>query len=436
MIPRYTLKEMGMVWSEENKFARWLDVEKAVANAQAELGIIPPNAAEDINKKAKFRISKINEIEEETNHDVIAFLTDVSSYIGESSKYLHYGLTSSDVGDTALSLQMAEAMGIIEDKAKKLLDIFKEKSKKYGRTVMIGRTHGIHAEPITLGFKFCVYAFEIARNIERLRQAGENIRYGKISGAVGTYANTSPKLEKKVCDILHLKPSPVSTQVLQRDRHAQLVSALAIFGATLEKVALEIRNLQRTDVREVEEPFTKGQKGSSAMPHKKNPIICERICGLARILRANAVAAMENIALWHERDISHSSVERVIIPDSFILLDYMLYKIIFIIDNLVVIESNMERNLMKYGGIIFSQRVLLELIKKGMDRKDAYVIIQGAALEAWNNEDSFKENLMKNKEVLSYLGRDDLEKLFDVGYHLKYIDEIIGRLDNIEVKES
>ncbi len=434
MIPRYTLKEMGGVWSEENKFARWLDVEKAVAKAQAEMGIIPPGAAEDINKKAKFKISRINEIEEETNHDVIAFLTDVSSYIGESSKYLHYGLTSSDVGDTALSLQMLEAMGIIEDKAKKLLGIFKEKSKKYGHTVMIGRTHGIHAEPVTLGFKFCVYAFEVARNIERLKQAAENIRYGKISGAVGTYANTSPELEKKVCGILNLKPSPVSTQVLQRDRHAQLVSALAIFGATLEKIALEIRNLQRTDVREVEEPFTKGQKGSSAMPHKKNPILCERICGLARVLRANALASMENIALWHERDISHSSVERIIIPDSFILLDYMLYKIIFIVDNLVVIESNMKRNLMKYGGIIFSQRVLLELIKKGMDRKDAYVIIQGAALEAWNNEGDFKENLMKKKEVLSYLGRDDLEKLFDVGYHLKYIDDIIGRLGDIEVK--
>jgi len=436
MIPRYTLKEMGRVWSEENKFASWLEVEKAVARAQAELGIIPRRAGEEINKNARFDISEINRIEKETNHDVIAFLTDVSSYIGESSRYLHYGLTSSDVGDTALSLQIMKAANLIEGRTIKLLDIIKKKSKKYSHTVMTGRTHGVHAEPITLGFKFCVYAFEIARNLERLRQAEENIRYGKISGAVGTYANTSPELERKVCGILNLKPSPVSTQILQRDRHAQLISALAIYGATLEKIALEIRNLQRTDVREVEEPFTKGQKGSSAMPHKKNPIICERVCGLARILRSNAVAAMENIALWHERDISHSSAERIIIPDSFILLDYMLYKMIFIIDNLVVVESNMKRNLMKYGGIIFSQRILLELIKKGMDRKDAYAIIQSAALEAWGSEGDFKKNLLKEKKVLSIIGKEELEKLFEVGYHLKYIDEIIGRLKNIKVKES
>ncbi|MEA2016690.1 MAG: adenylosuccinate lyase [Actinomycetota bacterium] len=436
MIPRYTLKEMGRAWSEENKFAAWLEVEKAVAGAQAELGIIPRRAGEEINKKARFDISKINEIEKETNHDVVAFLTDVSSYIGESSRYLHFGLTSSDVGDTALSLQIMEAASLIEGRTIKLLDIIKKKSQKYSHTVMTGRTHGVHAEPVTLGFKFCVYAFEIVRNLERLRKARENIRYGKISGAVGTYANTSPELERKVCDTLNLKPSPASTQILQRDRHAQLISAMAIYGATLEKIALEIRNLQRTDVREVEEPFTKGQKGSSAMPHKKNPIICERMCGLARILRSNAVAAMENIALWHERDISHSSAERIIIPDSFILLDYMLYKMIFIIDNLIVVESNMKRNLMKYGGIIFSQRILLELIKKGMDRKDAYAVIQGAALEAWESEGDFKENLLKKKEVLSILSREELEKLFEVGYHLKYIDEIIDRLKNIKVKES
>ncbi len=431
MIPRYTLKDMGRVWSEEKKFDKWLEVEKAVAIAEAELGMIPPEAAEDINKKASFEISKINEIEEETNHDVIAFLTNVASYIGDSSKYLHYGLTSSDIGDTALSLQIIEAAGLIEDKIEKLLNILKIKAKKYSHTVMTGRTHGVHAEPITLGFKFCVYAFEMSRNLERLRQAVENISYGKISGAVGTYANTSPLLEKKVCSILNLKPSPVSTQVLQRDRHAQLVSALAICGATLEKIALEIRNLQRTDVREVEEPFGKGQKGSSAMPHKKNPVICERICGLARVLRSNALAAMENIALWHERDISHSSVERIIIPDSFILLDYMLDKAIFIIDKLNVIESNMKRNLMKYGGIIFSQRVLLELVKKGMSREDAYSIIQKAALEAWNSEGDFKEKIMEDNDVLSFLSREELDKLFDFGYHLRYIDEIIQRLENI-----
>ncbi len=431
MIPRYTTKEMGAVWSEENKFRKWLEIEKAVATAQADLGIIPRKAADDITKNAKFEVSKINEIEEKTNHDVIAFLTNVSSYIGQSSRYLHYGLTSSDIVDSSLSLQMLEAMEIIEKKIKKLLDILKSRSKKYSHTVMVGRTHGIHAEPITLGLKFCIHAFEMARNLERLKYARENIGYGKISGAVGTYANTSPEVEAKVCSMLGLKPSPASTQILQRDRHAQLISALAICGATLEKIALEIRNLQRTDVREVEEPFSEGQKGSSAMPHKKNPIICERICGLARVLRSNSIAAIENIALWHERDISHSSAERIIIPDSFMLIDYMLEKSIFVIEGLNVIESNMKRNLMKYGGIIFSQRVLLELIKKGMKREDAYELIQKAALEAWNGEGDFKENLLKEKKILSLLTRDELEELFDVKYHLRYIDKIIGRLENI-----
>ncbi|MDD5622774.1 MAG: adenylosuccinate lyase [Actinomycetota bacterium] len=431
MIPRYTTKEMGAVWTEENKFRKWLDIEKAVALAQANLGIIPKKAADDIIKKSKFEISKINEIEEKTNHDVIAFLTNVSSYIGESSRYLHYGLTSSDIGDSSLSLQILEAIEIIEKKMKRLLDILKSQSKKYSRTVMVGRTHGIHAEPTTLGLKFCIYAFEMSRNLERLKQARENIGYGKISGAVGTYANTSPEVEEKVCKILGLKPSPASTQILQRDRHAQLISVLAICGATLEKIALEIRNLQRTDVNEAEEPFSKGQKGSSAMPHKKNPIICERICGLARVLRANSITALENIALWHERDISHSSAERIIVPDSFILLDYMLEKLIFVISGLIVIESNMKRNLMKYGGIIFSQRVLLELIKKGMRREDAYALIQGAALKAWNDEGDFKENLLKEKKILALLSKKELEELFDVKYHLRYVDKIIGRLESI-----
>ena len=431
MIPRYTTKEMGAVWTEENKFRKWLEIEKAVALAQAGLGIIPGKAADDIIKKSKFEVSKINEIEEKTNHDVIAFLTNVSSYIGDSSRYLHYGLTSSDIGDSSLSLQILEAIEIIEKKMKKLLDILKSQSKKYSRTVMVGRTHGIHAEPTTLGLKFCIYAFEMVRNLERLKQARENIGYGKISGAVGTYANTSPEVEWKVCKILGLKPSPASTQILQRDRHAQLISVLAICGATLEKMALEIRNLQRTDVNEAEEPFSEGQKGSSAMPHKKNPIICERICGLARVLRSNSIAALENIALWHERDISHSSAERIIIPDSFILLDYMLEKSIFVIGGLNVIEANMKRNLMKYGGIIFSQRVLLELIKKGMRREDAYALIQKAALKAWNDEGDFKENLFKEKKILALLSKKELEELFDVKYHLRYVDKIIGRLESI-----
>ena len=431
MIPRYTTKEMGKIWGDENKFAKWLEVEKAVALAQAELGMIPEKAAKDINTKSRFDIKKIEEIESKTHHDVIAFLTDVSSHLGDSSKYLHYGLTSSDIGDTALSLQILDAVEVVEKKMIKFLDLLKKKAKEYAHTVMVGRTHGIHAEPVTLGLKFCMYAFEMSRNLERLAAARQSIGYGKISGAVGTYANTSPQLEEKVCAILGLKPAPVSTQIIQRDRHAQIISALAITGATLEKLALEVRNLQRTDVRELEEPFAKGQKGSSAMPHKKNPILCERIGGLARVLRSNTITAMENIALWHERDISHSSAERVILPDSFALLDYILDKAYFVIDGLGVIENNMKRNLMKYGGIIFSQRVLLALIDKGMDRDDAYLIVQSTAHDAWNNEGSFKENISKDERVSGLFSAEELEELFDYNYHLRYIDEIINRLNNI-----
>ncbi len=431
MIPRYTTKEMGKIWGDENKFAKWLEVEKAVALAQAELGMIPEKAAKDINTKSRFDIKKIEEIESKTHHDVIAFLTDVSSHLGDSSKYLHYGLTSSDVGDTALSLQILDAAEVVEKKMIKFQDLLKKKAKEYAHTVMVGRTHGIHAEPVTLGLKFCMYAFEMSRNLERLTAAQRSMSYGKISGAVGTYANTNPQLEEKVCAILGLKPAPVSTQIIQRDRHAQIVSALAITGATLEKLALEVRNLQRTDVKELEEPFAKGQKGSSAMPHKKNPILCERIGGLARVLRSNTITAMENIALWHERDISHSSAERVILPDSFAILDYILDKAYFVIDGLGVIENNMKRNLMKYGGIIFSQRVLLALIDKGMDRDDAYLIVQSTAHDAWNNEGSFKENISRDERVSGLFSTEELEELFDYNYHLRYIDEIIDRLKNI-----
>lgn len=431
MIPRYTTKEMGRIWDDENKFAKWLEVEKAVASAQAEMGMIPEQAAKDINKKTSFDIKKIEEIESKTHHDVIAFLTDVSSHLGDSAKYLHYGLTSSDVGDTALSLQIIDAIDIIEKKMEDFTVLLKEKAKKYAHTVMVGRTHGIHAEPVTLGLKFCMYAFEMKRNLTRLKEAREVISYGKISGAVGTYAQADPRLEEKVCKILGLKPAPVSTQIIQRDRHAQLLSVLAIAGATLEKLALEVRNLQRTDVKEVEEPFAKGQKGSSAMPHKKNPILCERICGLARVLRANSVTAMENIALWHERDISHSSAERVIIPDSFALLDYLLDKAYFVVDGLVVMEENMKRNLMKYGGLIFSQRVLLALIDKGVDRHDAYLIVQSNAHKAWNEEGSFRENISKDSKVKELFEEKEFDGLFDYNYHLRFVDDIIKRLDAI-----
>ncbi len=432
MIPRYTNPEIGKIWREESKFDYWLKVEKAVAVAQAKLGIIPKKASQDIVNLSKFDIEKINEIEATTQHDVIAFLTNVSSYLGDSAKYLHYGLTSSDIGDTALSLQMVESTDIVINKIKKLIKVLKNQALKHKDTIMVGRTHGIHAEPITFGFKIAVWAFEMDRNLSRIMQAKENISYGKISGAVGTYANTPPEVEKIVCEILGLKPALASTQILQRDRHAQMISALAICGATLEKIALEVRGLQRTDIKEVEEPFSKGQKGSSAMPHKRNPIICERICGLARVLRANAIVAMENIALWHERDISHSSAERVIIPDSFIILDYILDKTIFVVENLSVHEQNMSRNLMKYGGIIISQRVLLELINKGMARNDAYQIIQSEALKAWDEEGSFKDNILKNKKVLQFLNPKEIENLFDVKYHLQHIDVIINRLKTLE----
>jgi adenylosuccinate lyase len=431
MIPRYTNPEMGKIWEENSKFSYWLKVEKAVSQAQAEVGVIPAKASRDIIELSRFDVKKIEEIEARTHHDVISFLTEVSSYIGDSSKYLHYGLTSSDVGDTALSLQMVDSADIILAKVKKLLAVLVEQAKKYAGTVMVGRTHGIHAEPVTLGLKMAVWAFEMNRNLERLKSAKDTISYGKISGAVGTYANTSPQVEEKVCALLGLKSSPASTQILQRDRHAEMSCAIAICGATLEKIALEVRGLQKTDIKEIEEPFVKGQKGSSAMPHKRNPIICERICGLARVLRSNSIASLENIALWHERDISHSSSERIIIPDSFIILDYILEKTIFVVENLNVIPANMQRNLMKYGGIIFSQRVLLELINKGLLREDAYDLVQSAALKAWEEEGSFKDNILQDGRITGYLGADELESLFDVKYHLGHIDTIIKRLDDL-----
>jgi adenylosuccinate lyase len=431
MIPRYTNPEMGKIWEENSKFSYWLKVEKAVSRAQAEVGVIPAKASRDIIELSRFDVKKIEEIESRTHHDVIAFLTEVSSYIGDSSKYLHYGLTSSDVGDTALSLQMVDASDIILEKVKKLLGVLIAQAKKYAHTVMVGRTHGIHAEPVTLGLKMAVWAFEMNRNLERLKSARDTVGFGKISGAVGTYANTSPQVEEKVCALLGLKPSPASTQILQRDRHAEMSCAIAICGATLEKIALEVRGLQKTDIKEIEEPFVKGQKGSSAMPHKRNPIICERICGLARVLRSNSITALENIALWHERDISHSSSERIIIPDSFIILDYILEKTIFVVENLNVIPANMQRNLMKYGGIIFSQRVLLELINKGLLRDDAYSLVQSAALKAWEDEGSFKDNILQDGRIAGYLSADELEGLFDVKYHLSHIDTIIKRLDDI-----
>ncbi|MCK4325972.1 adenylosuccinate lyase, partial [bacterium] len=376
MIERYILPKMGRIWSEENKFKTMLQIEILVCEALARLGEIPREALAKIKEKAGFDLERIREIEAETRHDVIAFLEAVGERVGDESRYIHLGLTSYDIVDTSLSLRMQEAGDLILQDLKKLSQILKRKAKEHKETVMIGRSHGIHAEPITLGLKFALWWKETERNRERMTRAREAISYGKISGAVGTYAHLDPRVEEYVCKKLNLTPAPVSTQILQRDRHAQYLTTLALIASSLEKFALEIRNLQRTDILEVEEYFSRGQKGSSAMPHKRNPIVSERVSGLARIVRGNAQAALENIALWHERDLTHSSVERVIIPDSCILVDYMLNKFIEVMDNLVIYPGNMKKNLEKTKGLIFSETVLLELAKKGLSRKEAYRVVQ------------------------------------------------------------
>lgn len=427
MIERYTLPEMKEIWSEENKFRKWLDVEIYACEALCKKGVIPESALKNIKEKANFLVKRILEIEEKVHHDVIAFLTCVAEYVGEDSKYIHLGLTSSDVVDTAQSVRMKEAADQILKRLAQLYNVLIEKAIKYKNTVMIGRTHGIHAEPMTFGLKMLLWAAETKRNIERMKKAKEVISVGKISGAVGTYANIDPYVEEFVCRCLGLKPAPISTQVLQRDRHAEYMNTIAVIGCTLEKIATEIRALQRTDIREAEEFFAKGQKGSSAMPHKRNPIISERISGMARILRGNALAAMENVALWHERDISHSSVERVIIPDSTTLLDYMLYKITDVIQNLIVYPENMKKNMKRTNGLIFSQRVLLALVDKGLTRERAYELVQRNAMECWQTGRDFKELLKSDKDVMDYLTTDELEELFDYSYYLRHIDEIYSR---------
>lgn len=427
MIERYTLPEMKEIWSEENKFRKWLDVEIYACEALCKKGVIPESALKNIKEKANFSIKRILEIEEKVHHDVIAFLTCVAEYVGEDSKYIHLGLTSSDVVDTAQSVRMKEAADQILKRLAQLYNVLIEKAIKYRNTVMIGRTHGIHAEPMTFGLKMLLWAAETKRNIERMKKAKEVVSVGKISGAVGTYASIDPYVEEFVCRCLGLKPATISTQVLQRDRHAEYMNTIAVIGCTLEKIATEIRALQRTDIREAEEFFAKGQKGSSAMPHKRNPIISERISGMARILRGNALAAMENVALWHERDISHSSVERVIIPDSTTLLDYMLYKITDVIQNLIVYPENMKKNMERTNGLIFSQRVLLALVDKGLTRERAYELVQRNAMECWQTGRDFKELLKSDKDVMDYLTTDELEKLFDYSYYLRHIDEIYSR---------
>ncbi len=428
MIDRYTRPEMKKIWTEENKFRKWLDVELAVCEAMAEEGMIPEDAVKRIKEKASFSVKRILEIEKETRHDVIAFINNVAESIGPDSRFIHIGLTSSDILDTSFALLLKEAMEIIISGLNELMSVIKDKAFEYKHTPMIGRSHGVHAEPITFGLKCALWYSDMKRNMTRLEQALDVISYGKISGAVGTYANIPPSIEEKVMKKLGLKRPEISTQVIQRDRHAQYFMALAILASSIEKVAVEIRHLQRTEVLEVEEPFRTGQKGSSAMPHKKNPILCENITGLARIVRANAIAAMENIPLWHERDISHSSVERVIGPDSTILIDFMIHRLKGVIKGLVVHPEHMIKNLNLTKGLIFSQQIMLALTKKGLERQKAYDLVQRNALKVWERDQEFKDLILKDKDVLIFLSPSEIDSLFDMNYHLKYVDHIFNRV--------
>ncbi|MDP3150029.1 MAG: adenylosuccinate lyase [Ignavibacteria bacterium] len=428
MIARYTRPEMGKIWEDDFKYQTWLQIEILACEARAELGQIPKEDVELIKQKAKFDVKKILEIEETTQHDVIAFLTNVAEYVGPVSRHIHYGMTSSDILDTTLSFQMKTAGEILLKDLEELKSILKDKALEYKNTLCVGRTHGIHAEPTTMGLKFALWFEETKRNIERFHSAVERISVGQISGAVGTFEHLSPKVEEYVCDKMGLTPAPVSTQVIQRDRHAEYLSVLAITGGTLEKIATEIRHLQKTEVLEAEEFFAKGQKGSSAMPHKRNPITCERIAGLARILRANATAGFENISLWHERDITHSSVERVIIPDSTILLNYMLAKMKDLIKNLLIYPENMLKNLNLTRGLVFSQTILLKITEKGATREEAYKIVQTSAMKVWADQNiNLKDELLASDEAAKYLSKEEIETIFSNDKMLKNIDYIFKR---------
>ncbi|MCX8069897.1 MAG: adenylosuccinate lyase [Thermodesulfovibrionales bacterium] len=433
MIERYTLEKMGCLWDLQNKYQKWLDVEIAVCEAWAELREIPEEALEIIKQRASFDVKRIDEIEATVKHDVIAFLTSVAENIGPESRFVHKGLTSSDVTDTALCLLMVEAVDIILNDLKTFQQTLKEQAFKFKDTPCIGRSHGVHAEPMTFGLKFALWYKETERNIERLKRAKETIKIGKISGAVGTFSNMPPEIEEKVCMKLGLTPEPVATQVIQRDRHAEFMSALAITATMIEKIGIEIRHLQRTEVREAEEPFTIGQKGSSAMPHKRNPVGCENLSGLARIVRANAIAAFENVALWHERDISHSSVERVIIPDSCILINYMINRLNNIIKNLHVYPENMKNNLEKSYGLYNSQRILLTLTEKGLTREEAYQIVQRNAMQSWSEGMDFKQQLMKDDELMRHMSKEELDEIFSIDYYLRHIDYIYKRVFDSEL---
>jgi adenylosuccinate lyase len=428
LIARYTRPEMGRIWSDENKFRMWLSVETAASEILAEAGIVPQSAAKAIRERGAFEVERIRQIEAEVKHDVIAFTTAVAEKIGPESRWLHYGLTSNDVVDTAQALQIKEASHLILEDLRKLREIIKRRAFEFKHTPTIGRTHGIHAEPTTFGLKLANWFSEIQRNITRFEHAAEDMRVGKLSGAVGSFGHLDPEYEEKICARLGLKAAAVSTQVIQRDRHAGYVAILAIITCTLDKIATEIRHLQRTEVREAEEYFSEKQKGSSAMPHKRNPITGEQISGLARVVRANAQAAFENVALWHERDISHSSVERVILPDSTILTDYLLNKTSVMIDTLVVYPQRMLKNLESTGGLVFSGQLLLDLAEAGMLREDAYRIIQKHAMQAWNDGVSFRELIQKDPEITKKLTPQHIDRAFDVNRQLRNVDKIFARV--------
>ena len=427
MIARYSRPKMKKVWADNSKFDKWLKVEVAVCEAWAELGVIPKDAIPKI-RKARFNSKRYAETLKRTHHDVTAFLGTISESLGEESRYIHFGLTSSDIMDTALSLQLVEASGILAKDIKEIIAILKKQAVAHKYTIMIGRTHGVHAEPTTFGLKLALWVEEMKRNEKRLAEARRVIAVGKISGAVGTYATVTPEVERIACAKLGLEPAPISSQVLQRDRHAQFVTTLAIIASSLEKFATEIRGLQKTETLEVEEPFEEGQTGSSAMPHKRNPELCERICGLARLVRGHAITSMENIALWHERDISHSSNERITLPDSCLVLNYMCHLFKYIAKDMRVYPEHMERNLGVTKGLIFSQRVMLALVDKGLSRQKAYSIVQRNATKSWKDEVNFFDLLLKDSEVTKHLSKKDLEGIFDYQYFIRHVDEIFTRL--------
>ena len=428
MIQRYSRPEMARIWSEENKFATWLRVEIAATEVLAERGVVPKEALEAIRSKARFDVARIDAIEREVQHDVIAFVSNVAENVGPEGRWVHWGLTSSDVVDTALALLMKEACGLILEDVRALADAVKKRAFEHKATPMIGRTHGVHAEPMTFGLKLALWWAELQRDLVRLERARDVISVGKLSGAVGTFSHLPPEFEEEVCRRLGLTPAPVASQVLQRDRHAEVMGTLALTGATLEKCATEIRALQKTEVRELEEPFAEGQKGSSAMPHKRNPVGAEQVTGLARLLRGNALAALENVALWHERDISHSSVERVIVPDSFLALDHMLRRMTKIVGGMTVNAERMRRNLDSGRGLVFSGQLLLELTAKGMRREDAYTIVQTHAMEAWKTEGDFRSRVAADPAVRAVLTEKEIDEVFRLERYLVHVDAIFARV--------